>query len=87
LAAFPPIESFFMRVVVLQAVGPITQVDLENVMQLDAEIARQKAIRDRIAAGILARLASGSEVEPGPRTYDVVETYSGSSRSQKLIIR
>jgi len=82
-----PADSRSMRVVVLRAVGPVTQADLENLMQLDAEIARQLAIRNRIAAGVLSRIASGAEVEPGPRTYELDESFSGRTRRQKLIVR
>jgi hypothetical protein len=76
-----------MKVVVLRAVGHVTQADLENIMQLNAEIARQQAIRDRIAADVLSRVVSGAEVKPGPRTYEIEETYSGRTRRQKLIVR
>jgi hypothetical protein len=76
-----------VKLVVLRIGGPVSQIDLENLLQIDAEIARQTALRDRIAAGILSRITSGVDVEPGHRTYDIEETYSGRARRQKLIVR
>lgn len=77
-----------MKLLVLKGLGSeISQVDLENVLSLDAQIRRTQAMRDRIAAGILSRMNSGSEVEPGSRTIDIDESYSGATRRQKLVVR
>jgi hypothetical protein len=65
----------------------VTQIDLENMLSLEAQIGRLKRTRDRIAAGVLARIARGAAVEPGNRSYDIEEEFAGSMRRQKLIVR
>lgn len=76
-----------MRVIVLKANGPVTQADLDNILQLDAQLETVRDMRDRIAAGVLSRLTAGSEIEPGPRSCRLEETFSGKIRHQRLVVR
>jgi hypothetical protein len=76
-----------VKVIVLRTTGPVTQADMENILQLDAQIETLRITRDRIAAGIIERLSGGSPIEPGARTCRLDESYSGKVRRQRLIVR
>lgn len=65
----------------------VTQIDLENFLSYEAQMARAQNMRDRIAASILSRLSEGASVEEGSRAYEIEESYEGASRILKLIVR
>jgi hypothetical protein len=72
---------------VLESQGTVTQDDLENLLQLAAQIEQLERTRDRIAAGVLARVLAGGPVEPGPRSCWIDESTHGATRRQKLVVR
>lgn len=76
-----------MKVIVIHGGGQITQMDLENILQLDAQIDTLRMTRDRIAAGVIHRIAGGIEVEPGARSCRLDDTYHGKMRHQRLIVK
>lgn len=80
-------DNLPMKLIVLGNSSIVTQTDLENLLSLNAQISKMKRSRDRIAAGVLARIARGAQVEPGNRTYDIEEEFRGSTRLETLIVR
>lgn len=76
-----------MKVIVLPTTGRVTQADLENILTVDAQLARLQELRERLCAGVLARVTSGVPVEAGNRSYDIEEAYKGGVRRQRLVVR
>lgn len=75
------------RLILLTAQGQVTQADLENLLTLDAQIARLRQQRELISATVLAKLSAGAAIEPGPRSVDVEVRYAGNRRTQRLTVR
>jgi hypothetical protein len=75
------------RLIILPAHGQVTQADLENILTLDAQLARLTRQRDMIAAAVLARIAAGCAIEGGPRSVEIEVSYTGKRRTQRLVVR
>lgn len=72
---------------VIEPRSAVTQADLENILQLDAQVEALRITRNRIADSVLDRLVAGAPVECGSRTCRLVEVLQAGRRIQRLIVR
>ena len=72
------------RLTLITTARQVTQADLDNLAQLDAQIYRLRQMRDEIAANALRRIAAGWDVEDGSRKIDVIESFPEGVRKQEL---